>query len=116
MKVHLIKRQSLEDFASVHVRSRNSIENWLEKIRHADWKNPADIKTTFNSVDFLGNHSNRVIFNIGGNMYRLICKYFFGDKQIHLFVCWIGTHSEYNELNKKNEQYTVNRYSINKRQ
>ncbi len=40
----------------------------------------------------------------------MICKYAFGEKQVHLFVLWIGTHAEYDKLCKKGEQYTINIY------
>ena len=110
MKVHLIKRQTIEDFAKANVQSRTSFEDWLEKVRYADWGLPEDIQATFGSADLLGNGSNRVVFDIGGNNYRMICKYVFGEKQVHLFVCWIGTHAAYDKLCKKNEQYIVNIY------
>ena len=71
---------------------------------------PTDIQNTFGSADLLGKNSDRVIFDIGGNNYRLICKYFFGVKQIHLFVCWIGTHTDYDKLCNKNEQFNINHY------
>jgi mRNA interferase HigB len=110
MKIHLIKKQTIEDFAAANARSRISFEDWLEKLKQADWKKPTDIKTTFGTADLLGKNSNRVVFNIAGNIYRIICKYAFGEKQIHLFVCWIGTHAEYDKLNDNNEQYTINIY------
>ena len=110
MKVHLIKKQTIEDFASRHARSGKSFEDWLEKLNYASWYQPNDIKQTFNSADLLGNSSNRVIFNIAGNNYRMICKYVFGEKQVHLFICWIGTHAEYDKLCSKQEQYIVNIY------
>lgn len=68
------------------------------------------MKETFNTVDYLGKSSNRVIFDIGGNNFRMICKYVFGAKQVHLFVCWIGTHAEYDKICKQGEQYTINIY------
>lgn len=110
MKVHLIKKQSIEDFATANARSRTSFEEWLEKLKRAEWEKPTDIKTTFGAADLLGKSSNRIVFDIGGNTYRMICKYAFGEKQMHLFVCWIGTHAAYNKLNENNEQYTVNSY------
>ena len=108
MKVHLIKKQSIEEFAAQNVRSKSSFRFWLTAIKFADWEKPSDIKATFGSADLLGNSSSRVVFNIGGNNYRMICKYWFGDKQVHLFVCWIGTHSDYEEICKRGLQYNVN--------
>jgi mRNA interferase HigB len=40
----------------------------------------------------------------------MICKYAFGDKQVHLFVCWIGTHAEYDALCNEEKQYTIEDY------
>ena len=110
MRVHLIKKQTIEDYTRQHVRSRVSFEDWLEKLKHADWQQPKDIKRTYNSADLLGKSSNRIVFDIAGNNYRMICKYAFGEKQVHLFVCWIGTHAEYDRVCNDREQYTVNIY------
>jgi len=57
----------------------------------ARWANPAEIKQQFgNTVDFVGD--NRVIFDLGGNKYRLVVhvSYAFG----RVLVKFIGTHSE----------------------
>lgn len=40
----------------------------------------------------------------------MICKYAFGERQVHLFVMWIGTHAEYDECCNYNEQYTVSKF------
>ncbi len=110
MRIHLIKEKTIADFTDEHSRSKVTFEQWLEKLNQSDWSEPGDIKETYNSVDFLGKGSNRVVFNIGGNNYRLIGEYFFGKRMIHLFVCWIGTHAEYDKICKSNEQYTISRY------
>lgn len=107
MKIHLIKKQTIEEFASHNARSRIPFEDFLAKLKFANWENPNDIQATFGSADMLGKGSERVVFDIGGNNYRMIAKYFFGAKQVHLFVCWLGTHKAYDELCKINKQYTV---------
>jgi mRNA interferase HigB len=71
---------------------------------------PNEIVATFNSADILGKGSDRVVFNIGGNNYRLICKYHFGKTRIHLFVKWIGTHAEYSKLCNEGKQYEIDVY------
>lgn len=90
-----------------HAGSKVSFGIWLEILKGADWYKPGDIKRTFGSADLLGEGCERVVFNIGGNNYRIICKYLFGSKMVHLFVCWIGTHAAYDKLCERNEQYTV---------
>lgn len=110
MKVHLIKKQTLESFVSQYSTSKIPLNDWREKIRYADWEYPLDIKRTFNSADLLGKSSDRIVFDIGGNNYRMICKYVFGLKQVHLFICWIGTHAAYDKLCEQGEQYFINIY------
>jgi mRNA interferase HigB len=110
MKVHLIKKQSIEDYVLVNARSKTSFETWLSIIKRAEWNDPKDIISTFNSADILGKGSNRVVFNIGGNNYRLICKYHFGQSQVHLFVKWIGTHADYTKICNDGKQYDISNY------
>jgi len=110
MKVHLIKVQSIESYVSENVQSKRAFEMWLSIVKHANWNTPQDIVRTFNSADILGKGSNRVVFNIGGNKYRIICQYYFGKQKIHLFVKWIGTHAAYTMLCNNEEQYSVDTY------
>jgi mRNA interferase HigB len=110
MKVHLIRKETIEGFARQNAQSRASLEEWLTKVKNADWEKPADMQATFRSTDLLGKGSSRAVFDIGGNNYRMICKYAFGDNQVHLFICWIGPHAEYDELCDDDEQYTISIY------
>lgn len=87
MKVPLIRKQSIEDYVKINSRSKSSFEIWLSLIKNVDWFEPQDIIRTFGYADIFGKGSNRVVFNIGGNNYRMICKYAFGNIMIHLFIC-----------------------------
>ena len=54
MKVHLIKKQTLLDFAVQYPGSQAPLNDWMEKVKFADWKQPGDIKYTFITSDLLG--------------------------------------------------------------
>ena len=110
MKVRLIKRKTIENFLIQNAASRSSFRIWLTLLRNADWIEPADINETFGSADLLGDGSNRIVFNIAGNNYRMICKYHFGFMKVHLFVKWIGTHAEYTKLCNIGKQFDINSY------
>ncbi|HSZ25048.1 MAG TPA: type II toxin-antitoxin system HigB family toxin [Cytophagaceae bacterium] len=110
MRVHLIRKETIRDYVRDNAQSKISFEEWLTALKRVEWKAANDIQRTFGAADILGMGSNRIVFNIGGNNYRMICKYAFGEKEIHLFICWIGTHAEYDKLNKENKQYTINQY------
>jgi mRNA interferase HigB len=110
MRIHLIRKDTIEQFVSKNAQSRGPFEEWLTKLKYADWESTYDMKLSFPTVDLLGNGSNRAVFDIGGNKYRLIGKYAFGEKQIHLFICWIGSHAEYDKICKLNQQFEINIY------
>lgn len=77
MRVHLIKEKTVEDFIRKHAVGKSTFSNWLSVLRNVDWNRSEDILFTFGAADLLGNGSNRVVFDIGGNNYRMICKYSF---------------------------------------
>lgn len=110
MKVHLIRKESIEGFVLDHARSKSSFEEWRRKLKSANWVSPESIRETYPTVDFLGNGSPRVVFDVGGNNYRMICKYVFGSSYVRLYVSWIGTHAEYTHLCKRGLQYSVNQF------
>ena len=110
MKVRLIKLKTISKYKLKNANSRNSFDLWLDKLNNADWNITNDIKATYGSADLIGNKSHRVVFDIGGNKYRMICKYHFGKNYVHLFINWIGTHSEYTKICNDDLQYTINLY------
>jgi len=110
MKVRLVKRKTIEDYVQDNARSRSSFRIWLTNLKFADWSEPNDILRTYGSADLLGRGSSRIVFDIGGNNYRMICKYLFGETKTHLYIKWIGTHAEYSELVRRKDQYTIDIY------
>lgn len=110
MKVHLIRKETIEAFTGQNAQSRVSFGEWYAKLKYADWDSPADMQATFPTTDLLGRGTNRAVFDIGGNKYRMIVKYAFGENQVHLFICWIGSHSEYDKLCNSGKQYSVSNY------
>lgn len=110
MRVKVIKKQTIYDYAQKYPTSRAGFNNWIALVNAASWDGPNDISKTFRSADVLGKGSSRIVFDIGGNNYRMICSYFFGRSAVQLFVAWIGTHAEYTKLCNRKEQYTVQEY------
>jgi len=110
MKVRLIKKETIEKYVVDNARARSSFRIWLSSLKYADWKQPEDIMTLFNSADLLGRGTNRVVFDVGGNNYRMIGQYLFGVTKVHLYIKWIGTHAEYDKLCASGKQYNINEY------
>lgn len=84
-------RQLIEKFIRKHANSKSSLSAWLEEADEAEWDTPQDIKDRYRSADFLP--GNRVIFNIGGNNYRLMVLVRYQNGV--LLIQKIGTHAEY---------------------
>ena len=66
----------------------------IAEASEANWDSPQAIKALYRHASFVG--ENRVIFNIGGNKFRLVThmNYRFGIVYIKL----VGTHSDYNQI------------------
>ena len=75
-----------------------ALGDWYKRVSRCEWSCLADIKQTFNSVDYVGN--NRYVFNVKGNTYRVIVIIIFASKKV--YIRFIGTHSEYDRINAKN--------------
>jgi mRNA interferase HigB len=91
MKIVGLKK--LEDFIKKHARSGKSLRPWIKEAETVTWSKPQEIKKHYSSADFLAN--NRVIFNIGGNNYRLVIVVIYKAETIH--IDRIGTHAEYSK-------------------
>ena len=106
MKVKLIRKASIEAFTAQNARSRSSMNDFMELLKVADWEVPGDIKSTFgNRVDVICS-GYRLVFDIGGGVFRIICGVAFRKNSVFLFVKFIGTHAAYDKLckAKKNEK------------
>ncbi len=67
----LQRNELLREFWARYPHAEGPIRAWVAIAAKAHWANPAEIKRQFGStVDFVGD--NRVIFDLGGNTYRLV--------------------------------------------
>jgi len=68
---------------------------WFKEAEYATWSGPADVKAKYASASVL--KSGRVVFNIGGNKYRIVAKVNYKARIV--FVRFVGTHAEYDRIN-----------------
>lgn len=92
--MRIIARPKLKAFADKHPGAKAPLDAWWAEARSAQWESPADIKASYRSASIL--KGGRVVFNIGGNKYRLIVK--FDYKKGIGFVRFVGTHGEYDRI------------------
>jgi len=90
---------TLRDFWSLPGRgdSEQPLRTWVHVVQAADWERPTDVKLVFRSADLLPN--GRVVFDIGGNKYRLVAAVHYRGKRI--YVRFIGTHAEYDRIDAR---------------
>ena len=93
-KVRVIARRTLRAFSEIHTDSTDALNTWYFEARNAVWENPADIKKKYRSASIL--KKGRVVFNINGNKYRLLC--FVNYEQKIVYIKFIGTHKAYNAI------------------
>lgn len=71
-----------------------SLDAWFDEVRKAHWKNAAEIRRLYATASIVS--SERVVFNIKGNDYRLVVSVDF-EKSI-VWIKWIGTHRDYDDI------------------
>lgn len=92
--VHLIRPEPLEAFWAEHPDAEGPLRAWIDMVGEARWETPGDVKAVYTTASVVG--ARRIVFNIGGNKYRLIVKVSYRTKVV--FVRFVGTHAEYDEI------------------
>lgn len=93
--MNVIARRTLVTFWTRHPQAETPLKVWFAESRAADWDGPQDIKERFGAnADFLAD--NRVVFDIGGNKYRLIVRVAYRHKRV--LIKFIGTPAEYDRI------------------
>jgi mRNA interferase HigB len=87
----IANNEAIEKFAKKHAQARSRLKTWRDATLKATWKNFDDVKKTFRAADLYG---DCVIFDIGGNNYRLIAKIDYELEQVSIKA--VMTHAEYN--------------------
>lgn len=98
MKVRIITEVAIWSYCRKNSRAIPSFLIFLERLKNCNWSDLNDIKNDFPSMSIVGDcERNRIVFDIGGNNYRMICDYNF-YKNCCLCVAFIGTHAEYDKI------------------
>jgi mRNA interferase HigB len=98
--MRVMSRKALREFWQKHSTAEPGLLLWYERIRSAQFNTFNDLRQIFRSADLVGNF---VVFNIGGNNFRLIA---FVDYEQHIvFVRAVLTHADYNKENWKNDDW-----------
>ncbi|MHB1939120.1 MAG: type II toxin-antitoxin system HigB family toxin [Acidobacteriaceae bacterium] len=83
------------------------LDAWYAEAEKAAWKNSAELKQQYRSASIVS--SERVVFNIKGNEYRLVVAINY-HYQV-LLIIWLGTHKEYDKIDVEKVEYDKRRYA-----
>lgn len=99
-EMHVITKARLTHFWLKYPDSQSSLRAWYKRVRLAKWQNFNDLRAVFSSAD---NVQNLIVFNIGGNKYRLIALVDYRYQKV--FIRAVLTHSEYDKESWKNDPW-----------
>lgn len=93
--MQIIALRTLKQFWERHPAAELPLRTWYTIARRTRWEGPADVRRQFGgAVDFVGD--NRLIFDIGGNKYRLIVHAAYRYQRV--LIKFIGTHKDYDRI------------------
>ena len=90
----IITFKTIREYSLKNTNAKVALFHWYNVVEKADWGTFAEVRNQFPTVDYVG--SDRYVFNIKGNHYRLIAMIHFDTRTV--YVRFIGTHAEYNKI------------------
>ena len=88
--MHVLSKKALREFWEQYPDSEEPLRRWFRIADKNDFRNFAELRATFGSADRV---DDLIVFNIGGNKYRLIVAIHFNRRKI--FVRQVLTHADY---------------------
>ena len=92
-KNHIISWRKIREFLQAHPEdfsAEAAFKAWYKKAEKTHFRHFGDVKNSFGGIDLVG---RLIVFDIGGNKYRLIARFDHNDQVI--LVKYVLTHREY---------------------
>jgi mRNA interferase HigB len=90
--MHVISRKRLREFARQHPDSKTALNTWFRIIHKNRFNSFHALRQKFPSAEKVG---RLIVFNIGGNKYRLIVDIHFNRQKVYIHD--VLTHAEYDK-------------------
>jgi mRNA interferase HigB len=90
--MRIISLKALRQFWEKYPDSETALIRWFKLMNSAKFQDFNELRSVFPSADFVG---NLIVFNIGGNKYRLITSVHFNRQKV--YIRHVLTHSEYDK-------------------
>ena len=92
--MRIIAKKALREFWERQPPAKGPLLAWYREVEHEDWATPADVKAKYGSASIIG--SERVVFNIKGNDYRLVVRINYAYRIV--YVRFVGRHADYDRV------------------
>ena len=105
--MRIIARKTLRRFIDTLAGSKDqravksALDSWFYEVLRAEWRTPADVLRVYANASIVG--SDRVVFNIKGNSYRLVVAINYAHQIA--FIKWIGSHAAYDKTDVRTVNY-----------
>ncbi len=98
--MHVISLTKLKQFWRIHPTAETSLRSWYKLTSVHRWQSFNDVRQVFPSADKV---KNFVVFDIGGNNFRLITYVDFKHQKV--FIRSVLTHAEYDKDDWKKDDW-----------
>jgi mRNA interferase HigB len=78
-----------------------ALDAWFQEAKRARWRSMADVKRHYATASVIT--SDRAVFNIKGNSYRLVVAIDFEKAMV--WIKWIGSHKAYDKIDVAKVQH-----------
>ncbi|MBN1313390.1 MAG: type II toxin-antitoxin system HigB family toxin [Anaerolineae bacterium] len=90
--MHVISRKALRQFWEHHPDSETALVRWFKIMQQTEFRSFNELRGVFSSADKV---DDWIVFNIGGNKYRLITSIHFNRGKV--YIRHVLTHAEYDK-------------------
>ncbi len=90
--MHIISRKMLREFWQRYPDSETALVRWFKIVGQSEFASFQDLRAVFPSADKVG---DLIVFNIGGNKYRLITAVHFNRGKV--YIRHVFTHGDYSK-------------------
>lgn len=103
--MRLITAKTVAAFAQEHADARQALADWIAIVEAARWTSAADLQRSVAGARPISD--KRLIFNIQGNTYRIVCSVRYADDNYNgiVRVEFIGTHADYDKVDAASVSY-----------
>lgn len=92
--MRIIAKKTLRKFWERHPDAKAPLLAWYGEVEREDWARPADVKAKYGTASIVD--SERVVFNIKGNDYRLVVRINYAYRIV--YVRFVGSHADYDSV------------------